>query len=240
MSNHILILNRWPQYSVGERWDNALARYSDLIDHHRYRVTYLCDPLGAQGMSREKGGAFAGDVPNVHVVPDLSDTDAVLAQGGRLIDRTGPFDHVIAFSEYLLDVAALIRDCFDIPGDRPADTDRFRDKTIMKTILAAAGVRVPVWSACPGTGEESRADAGALPDFPLILKPRRGASSKDVHKVSSRAALEELLVGRNTAEFEIEEFIDGTLCHADGVLDRSARCLFMNVARSLAPCLAFA
>ncbi|HEY0525422.1 MAG TPA: ATP-grasp domain-containing protein [Stellaceae bacterium] len=240
MSGSILILNRWPQYPDSERWDNKLARYGDIIPHDRYRVTYICDPPGRQGVLAGSGGG--GPAIRIHLVPDFADIDRLAGVVKRLIETDGPFDHVIGLSEYLLDVAAQLRERCGIPGPRPAYVDRFRDKTVMKTILRKAGVPTPRWFPCESP-EQVLAVSEAL-GFPLIVKPVRGASSKDVSKVNDPAELEAVLerIGRNDRTmrgFEIEEYIAGEVLHADGVVDRSGACLFMSVSRYISPCLDF-
>jgi hypothetical protein len=232
MAGNILILNRWPQYPDGERWDNELARYGDLISHLRYSVTYICDILGSRGVTLDGGGA-----DHVHVIDDFADVEAVINLVGTLICRNGPFDHVIAFSEYLLDLAALIRERYDIPGPKMAEVDRFRDKTVMKRILAEAGIRVPRWRAC-GSADDVARDAAEL-GFPLILKPKRGASSKGVQKIASAAELAEIVRSRSLVDHEIEEYIEGEVFHADGVVDAGGACIFMSISRYISPCLEF-
>jgi hypothetical protein len=229
MPGRILFLNRWPQYRDGQRWDNELARPEDLIDHERYQVTYVCDPLGRAGVPE---GA-----QDVHCVADFADTDGVLPLLDKLVAEQGPYDHVIALSEYLLDLAATVRERHGIPGPRPAEVDRFRDKTVMKTVLAAAGVPVPRWFRCRSP-EQVLSDASSL-GYPLIVKPVRGASSQGVRKVASAAELRALCATPDLAGYEIEEFVAGGLMHADGVVDREGKCLTLTTSRYVSDCLAF-
>jgi hypothetical protein len=232
MPANILVLNRWPQYPNSDRWDNELARYSDLISHVQYRVTYICDTLGQQGLS-----ANCGASSHIHVIPDFADVDAVIELVGKMIQRNGAFDHVIAFSEYLLDLAALIRERYDIPGPRPADIDRFRDKPTMKTVLQKADIPLPRWTLCTST--EHVLQTAVVLGFPLILKPRRGASSKGVRKISSAEELASVCSSQSLDGYEMEQYIEGDLLHADGVVDRDGVCIFMSISRYISPCLEF-
>jgi hypothetical protein len=232
MSGNILILNRWRQYPNSDRWDNELARYSDLICHVRYRVTYICDTLGQQGVTASNCASS-----HVHVIPDFANVEAVVEVVGTLIERNGPFDHVIAFSEYLLDAAALIREHYNIAGAKSYDIDRFRDKPTMKAILQKAGIPVPRWVLCK-SAEQVIEDAKAL-DFPLILKPRRGACSKGVYKIGSAEELALACRSQALNGYEVEEYIEGDVFHADGVVDRDGICIFMSISRYISPCLEF-
>jgi len=225
------VLNRWPQYRGTERWDNALARYDDLLDHARYRVSYLCDPLGRRDLLADERSACG-----IAVIPNFDDVERVVELAGELASAHGPFDHVVAFSEYLLDAAAAVRERYGIPGPRPEYVDRFRDKTIMKRLLAAAGIRVPVWFVCSTRrGVET---AAAELGFPLVVKPVRGASSQGVRIVAGAAELDALDPAALRG-FELEEYVDGDLLHADGVVDRDGRPLFTSISRYVSPCLAF-
>jgi hypothetical protein len=192
-------------------------------------VTYVCDLPGRLGVP--------ADAEDVHVVEDFTQVDSVLGLVDTIVAKTGRPGHVIAFSEYLLDLAALIRERHGVPGQLPADIARFRDKRIMKNILNAAGVRVPRWRSCRSL-EQVLADASDL-GFPLIFKPARGASSQGVHEVASPEELRVLCARPDLEEYEIEEYVAGDIMHADGVVDRQGRYLFMSISRYLSTCLAF-
>ena len=47
---HIVIVNRWPRFRDGRRWDNELTRYEDFFDHQQHRISYVVDALGADGV----------------------------------------------------------------------------------------------------------------------------------------------------------------------------------------------
>jgi hypothetical protein len=173
----------------------------------------------------------------VHVVDDLTDVTAVAEVAGRLIQEDGPFTHVIALSEFLLDTAAELRHRFQIDGPGPDLVNRFRDKTIMKDVLAASGVRVPRWSA--GRSSAQLIAAAQQLGFPVILKPTRGASSQGVRKAGSAAELAALCQGLDLTGYEVEEFVAGDVLHTDGVVDKDGECRFMVTSRYVGNCLAF-
>ncbi|GLU34971.1 hypothetical protein Busp01_48130 [Trinickia caryophylli] len=194
-------------------------------------LSYLCDEEGSRGLP------FEQDPRHIYRVDDFLDTEALAAQVKRAIVEHGPVSHLLAFSEYLLDPAAAMRERFDIPGQTRAEVDRFRDKTQMKRVLQAANLRVPRWFACT-TREQTETRAREL-GFPLIVKPIRGASSKGVQKVASADALRAALVALDLGQYEIEEYIDGEILHVDGVLDQAGNCLFLCVSRYISSCLNF-
>ena len=230
MKPHILVMNRWPQYRNGRQWDHELCRYEDILPGH-CDVSYLCDEEGCTGLS----GLI--DPRRVSVIPDFGEIDSVVARVGRVIDEHGPITHLLAFSEYLLDPAAAVRQQFGIPGHRPADVDRFRDKIVMKRLLGAANMRVPKWFSCDGNEDIERCALEL--GFPLILKPVRGASSEGVQKVESLDALRGILATRDLKGFEIEEYVEGDIFHVDGVIDAEGQFVFSSVSRYISSCLNF-
>jgi hypothetical protein len=222
----ILFLNRWPQYGESRRWDNKLARFDQLAPGAE--ITWLVDDSGRSG---------APDGADVQLVPDFTDTEAVLGQVDEIVRAREPFDQVIAFSEYLLELAAAIRARHGIPGPEPAGIERFRDKRIMKSVLGRAGVRVPRWAECVSP-QQVRGEAERL-GYPLILKPARGAGSQGVHAVATAAQLERIIGDVELGDHEIEEFVTGDILHADGVVDRDGKCLFLSISRYVSTCLDF-
>lgn len=229
MPGRILFLNRWPRHLDGRRWENRLASPEDLFFPEEDRVTYVCDQPGRTGVP--------ADAESVHIVRDFADLDGVLASVDAIVRDEGPFDHVIGFSELLLDLAATLRERYGIPGATPAETSRFRDKTVMKAMLAQAGIRVPRWASCRSL-EQVLVDAEDF-GFPLIVKPVRGASSQGVREVASAEELRALCAEQSLHGYEIEEYVQGEILHVDGVLDQAGKPLFMCTSRYVSTCLRF-
>jgi hypothetical protein len=47
---HIVVINRWPRFQEGPRWDFSMGRFEELIDHERHQVSYVVDAVGATGV----------------------------------------------------------------------------------------------------------------------------------------------------------------------------------------------
>ena len=109
---NIVIINNLPHYNDARRWDFDLVRYQDFISHADHTVSYIVNDDAAYGEPLK-----------------------------NIIDRHGPIDRLIAFSESLQDVAARLRESYDIPGNRPAQNRLGRDKIFMKQKVQAAGLR---------------------------------------------------------------------------------------------------
>ncbi|QEU89705.1 ATP-grasp domain-containing protein [Streptomyces kanamyceticus] len=229
MSGAILFLNRWPLYEDERRWENRLAAPEIVFGPEADRVTYVCDEGGRSGVP--------ADAERVHVVPDFNNLDDVLKLVDAVVRDEGPFDHVIAFSEMLLDLAATLRERYRVQGSGPEETSRFRDKTVMKETVSRAGIRVPRWASC--RTEEQLLAAAREFGYPVIVKPVRGASSQGVLEIASAEELRALCAKRSLHDLEIEEFVRGEILHVDGVLDAAGKPLFLCTSRYVATCLDF-
>lgn len=229
MSGAILFLTRWPLYEDERRWENRLADPALVFGPDADRVTYVCDEGGRSGVP--------ADAERVHLVPDFRDTTAVLAVLDAVVRDEGPFDHVIGFSEMLLDLVATLRERYGVPGPGREETSRYCDKTVMKERVAAAGLRVPRWQPCRST-DRTLAAAEEF-GYPVIVKPVRGASSQGVREVASADELRTLCGERDLRGYEIEEYVRGDILHVDGVLDAAGEPLFLCTSRYVSSCLDF-
>lgn len=216
---HLLVLNRW---------GDEFGRY-DHIDHARDRVAYVTTADAVTQLSDR--------AEEIRVVPRLDNRDAVLAGVRGVVRRHGALDGVIALSEFDLELAAEIRECFDIPGRRIASTRVLRDKVAMKERVGAAGVRVPRFAAT-GAVPAVRALVAEC-GLPVVRKPRRGASSQGVVVVRSATDLDPWLAAEDDATAEWEEHVPGDVLHVDG-LAVGGRLRAMRPARYLGTCLGFA
>lgn len=229
MSGAILFLNRWPLYEDERRWENRLAAPEVVFSSEGDRITYVCDEGGRS--------AVPAGAERVHVVEDFDDVEGVLDLLDAVVAEHGPFEHVIAFSEMLLDLAATLRERYGIPGPGREQTSRFRDKAVMKEVLSKAGLRVPRWASC--RTEEQIVAAAEEFGYPVVVKPVRGASSQGVREIASAEELRALCAGGGLRDFEIEEFVRGGILHVDGVLDAAGEPLFLCTSRYVSTCLDF-
>lgn len=229
---HVVIVNRWPRFHDGVRWDNELTRYEEFVDHRRHRVSYVVDGPGAQGVLAPRE-----HIAHLVQVPDVNDVDALRDAVAEVVRVVGPVDELVAMSEFTLEVAARVREDLGIPGPTVADVAPYRDKVRMKEVLAAAGMRVPAFRACTDT-EQVLALASQI-GYPLVLKPVDGAASIGVHRVDDEASLRALLATVDLARYEVEEFVTGTIHHVDGFVDAAGDVPFQVVSRYVNDCLAF-
>lgn len=140
---HIVIVNRWPRFRDGRRWDNELTRYEDFFDHQQHRISYVVDALGADGVL-----APAQHIAHQVQVADVNQYEQLLGAVQEVIERVGPVDQLIALSEFTLEIAARVRQTLSIPGHGPDEVAVYRDKARMKEILQNQGLPVPPFARC--------------------------------------------------------------------------------------------
>lgn len=151
-------------------------------------------------------------------VPSLFDEAGAISEIGRsLAARRIGIDRVECLWEPLMILAARLRETLGLPGMTVAETVPFRNKSAMKTVLDAAGVRTPrhVRSRTIAGCREAAEKLG----FPLVIKPIAGAGSADTYRVNDAGELEPVLqrLG-HVPEVSVEEYIGGeeytfdTLC----------------------------
>lgn len=141
-------------------------------------------------------------------VPDLfSDTASAILQirrwlGSRTLDR------VCCLWEPGVELAAHLREAFDVSGQRFAQAVKFRNKDLMKQALAEGGVRVPHHAVASSAAEVWA--AAEVVGYPLIIKPIAGAGSMDTFRCDDAtevaAAIRQL---GHIETVDVEEFIDG-------------------------------
>jgi hypothetical protein len=158
-----------------------------------------------------------GDTPRGALSPKVKPyldhyIECPLFDEGRVIDavrRLGVrFDRIECLWEPFVELAARLREVFDVPGQRVDAARGFRDKELMKQRVEAAGLRVP-YHFRARTKEEVWAAAERV-GYPLIIKPIAGAGSADTFRVNNARELDAVLARtQHVAEVSVEEFVDG-------------------------------
>jgi hypothetical protein len=140
-------------------------------------------------------------------VSSLTDERAVIEDVARW---TSPIkvDRVECLWEPGVLLAARLRERLGVPGMTEQEVVPFRNKDVMKQMLADAGIRTPR-HALATSADECRDAAGRI-GYPLILKPIDGAGSADTHRVNDSRQLEEAIskLG-HLSQVNVEEFVDG-------------------------------
>lgn len=155
----------------------------------------------------------------VHAIERYGETAYVEYVADEL-QRQNSFDRIVAASEYDLLRAARLSERWKVPG-RPLDeTLRYRDKARMKAALDAGSVPVTRWATVDDP--TSLLDAARTLEFPVVVKPRRGAASRGVHVLADEADLRAFLLrsaafsGDRSADLLLERYVSGDFYQVDG------------------------
>ncbi|MFD3874615.1 acetyl-CoA carboxylase biotin carboxylase subunit family protein [Streptomyces sp. NPDC058623] len=177
--------------------------YALGIDHELHDVTYIGFP--------ERMADLPADLlcRRIELTPDED-----LVEGIRVrTSRQDGYEKVLSLSEFGILEAWHVRQHLGIAGPSLSRTERVRDKVRMKEALVDSGIRHPRFVATPPS-------SGLLPwSGRTVLKPRQGASSEGVtiHDTPREAIAAHGELAQQE-DFQLEEYIDGDVLHADGLV----------------------
>ncbi len=140
--------------------------------------------------------------------------DEDLVEG--IVARTSPadgFEKILALSEFGILESWQVRQHLGIAGPSLAQVERVRDKVTMKEALADSGIRYPRFVPVPS-------GRGRLPwSGKTVVKPRKGASSEgvSVHRTAAEALTAYAQLS-NPVDYQLEEYVEGDILHADGLV----------------------
>lgn len=124
--------------------------------------------------------------------------------------RYGPLDGLHGFLEQLQVPLGEARDIAGLPGMNAKTALQFRDKSVMKDVLRAAGVPVARHALIENDGDAW--DFANAVGFPLILKPVDGLGSRGTQRIESEAQLSAALKQQRPSidrPLQGEEFVTG-------------------------------
>ncbi|GAA3500005.1 ATP-grasp domain-containing protein [Streptomyces prasinosporus] len=179
--------------------------------------------------SAEQLSLFGEELPaaapylHAEAVPDYDTNPRVLERAAQLVEEFGVGD-VVACQEFDIERAAVLRERYGLPGQRPASARVYRDKWAMKQAAVRAGIPVADHVLLRSGEDLARFAAGR--GGPVVVKPRDGALSVGVSVLRAREdreawLRENALTGADgTPRWLAEGFVEGSMCHIDGtVLD---------------------
>jgi biotin carboxylase len=136
----------------------------------------------------------------------LSDEEAVRAV------RTLQPDGIVAYADAHIARASALGESLGLEYFDRTVADRLLDKVVQRRALAEGGLPVPRCLVVPPHPSSDEVDAlAAGVEFPVVLKPRHGAASRETHLVSDAAQLGKLLAQLPAAgpepDMVIEEYM---------------------------------
>lgn len=199
MKQKLIILNRW---------DDEFSKYDTYIDHTKYIVSYVSNQINFRISEANK----------TIYVEDITDYNLVKNAVKECITDMNGVDKLIAMSEFDLEIAAKLREDLEINGVTTEQVKLYRDKVAMKKALVLTKIKYPKFTEI--NNYQDIVKFLTIHPLPIILKPRRGAASIGVIKISNQ---EELLKISNMDfnDYECEQFIHGDILHVDGAVYES-------------------
>ena len=197
-----------PHMVIIHRWLADYAHYEHYVDHARYAVSYVTTHVGAPAVSPAAA--------SVEIVTATDDLPAVSHAVNRLVQRHGRPRSIVALKEDDLLVGAQLRQQWGCPGPDIDDVIPFRDKLVMASHVARAGLSVPAYA--PVRHPHDVVEFGRDQGWPVVVKPCVGSSSAGVVKVDGPADCVSLdFVGGE--RYLVQAFDGRQIYHVDGYFD---------------------
>lgn len=211
------------------RWSDDFADYLRLIDHSIHNIIYITNKGGSKYLEGKDGHSKHLEVD------DLTSRSTLEHCLKECMNEYGSVDRIIAMSEYDMLVAGYLRTKFGVKGMSYQTALNFVDKTHMKKALSESGIRYPKF-----TEDLSEIDNFSKNvHFPLVLKPKIGASSKGVLLANNYDELNNLISSiEDEKQYQCEEYIDGPIFHIDGVVYED-EILFVKGSKYINTCLEY-
>ncbi len=219
-----------PVCLIINRFADEYSRYASYLDDVDAQLWLISTKI--EGMPGLRRSDFAK-------VDRVAGLDWETVKQALDADRTAAaaIRHVVAISEYDLELGAAVRDYLGVKGYSTEYICRFKDKGYSKSLVTGGGVRTPDWMPVrPGMSAQS---IDALWSYPVVVKPISGAASSGVRVCGSREELQEKLDGLDPAlEWEAETFISGPLYHCDGYVENGV-VGYLSTSKYLGSCASF-
>jgi hypothetical protein len=188
----VLVIHQVPDRKIG---------YRDCLDHESHDVTYVGYP--------SRMADLPADLRCRRI--ELDPGDELVAGIVKRVSAADGFEHVLALSEFGILEAHDVRRHLGLPGPSREQLELVRDKVRMKEAAAAAGIRHPRFAAAPSSD-------GTLPwSGRTVVKPRLGASSEGI-EIHAGAA-DAVAAAGHRPDLEFEEYVEGDILYADGIVD---------------------
>ncbi|CAH0416018.1 ATP-grasp domain-containing protein [Periweissella fabaria] len=145
------------------------------------------------------------------------------------IAATMSVNYLIHCDEHDVEVAAQLREQFQIPGQRLADAVLYRNKFSMKQYVAQRGIAVPQYQEVQSIADIKAWQANFTGTS--ILKPIDGAGAKGITVITATTEIATLTIVPR-ARYIIEEYIDWPLYHIDGLVNDD-KVMYLNTSKYL-------
>lgn len=181
--------------------------------------------LGIADTSYEElGEELQHTLTEYYKVSNLEDYDQVYRAVAYFIHKYGRIDGIASMNEYWLETEAKIRTDFNIEGTKINELEEMRKKSLMKQKFIDNGIPVARGKVVNNIfeAEELIKEVG----YPIITKPNKGVGASNTYKIKNHEDLENFFNTKTNEEYIAEEFIEGTICTYDGLVDGNGEVVF--------------
>ncbi|GKX29098.1 phosphoribosylglycinamide synthetase [Vallitalea longa] len=152
---------------------------------------------------------------DIGFIDDISNIDSIK----NIIDENpnvNVISKIITFDEFSIEVAAELREIYNVDGTDLKSSKYARDKFLMKELMVKNGIKTARYEKVNSFSEIKTAVKKV--GTPFIIKPLSGAGTIDTYKIEDN---EQLLELKNKMlknfPYIIEEYIDGREYHLDSI-----------------------
>lgn len=205
------------------------------------KMVLICFPSILSTSTQPLEDSFHNIIPNREF--DLPNLTKLVQESCEKFNDFNPI--ILTADESVMMVTAQLRDYFGSPGYDAKIIQRFTNKIVMKERLRGCDIGLPAYVRFNGTEfqenpEQYAQNAVSLLGFPMFAKPINGSGSADTTKIANHEALLSWCnEHRLDDNFELDEFIEGTLYHCDSVI-QNGKIVLSLACREITPCFNFA
>ena len=181
--------------------------------------------LGIADTSYEElGEDLQHTLTEYYKVSNLEDYDQVYRAVAYFIHKYGRINGIASMNEYWLETEAKLRTDFNIEGIKINEIETMRKKSLMKQKFIENGI-----PAARGKVVNNIAEAEELTKelgYPIVAKPNKGVGASNTYKITNHEDWENFFRTKTNEEYIAEEFIEGTICTYDGLVDGNGQVVF--------------
>lgn len=151
---------------------------------------------------------------------------------------------IITNDELCIELAAQLREQFNLTGDRQSIVSKFLNKTENKQIMSSQQINIPKYDIYNPEHFKSNTDIYVNQilkklGLPIFAKPIDSAASQGVNKINTVDELNKWCWQHiNNKNYELDEFITGKLLQCDSIIQNN-EILFAQVNENAHPCFDF-
>jgi len=157
-------------------------------------------------------------------VSSMDDYEQVYRAVGFFVHRYGRISFIESLNEHWQETEARLREDFNVEGYRPAQMEKYKRKSGMKTVFKDAGL--PVAPGLLPTSLDEALQFAKTVGYPLIMKPDIGVGAAGARKINNDAELTQYF--DKQGDLFLEKFVKGVIETYDGLTDHMGNIVFYS------------